>query len=99
MTHPAAARIPGLYEDQAIALPRILAQGAARAVVMFTSGPEAGEAIGQWQGEPLYHASLSPGAYGEILSAAGFVPASHLASENAGLNRLVWLARRGMTAR
>ena len=31
---------------------------AAGCALMFTSGPSAGEAIGSYQGEPLYHASL-----------------------------------------
>lgn len=29
--------------------------------LMFTSGPAAGEAIGEFEGEALYHASLDPG--------------------------------------
>ena len=41
--------------------PRFAAHAQPGAPLMFTSGSEAGEAIGEWQGEPLYHASLEPG--------------------------------------
>ena len=36
---------------------------------MFTSGPRAGEAIGSYQGEPLYHASLDAAEYEALLHA------------------------------
>lgn len=35
--------------------PVFAAHAAPGAVLMFTSGPTAGEAIGEWEGEPLYH--------------------------------------------
>ncbi len=35
------------------------AHSAARAALMFTSGPEYGVAMGSFEGEPLYHASLN----------------------------------------
>ncbi|HJR15183.1 MAG TPA: class I SAM-dependent methyltransferase, partial [Rhodanobacteraceae bacterium] len=36
---------------------------APNALLMFTSGTEHGEAIGEYHGEPLYHASLAPEEY------------------------------------
>jgi hypothetical protein len=30
---------------------------------MFNTGPAHGEAIGQYRGDPLYHASLAPSEY------------------------------------
>ncbi len=58
--------------DQRLALPRLLAHAAPRAVVMFSSGPRAGHAVGQWHGEPLYHGSLDPADYQAELSRHGF---------------------------
>lgn len=40
--------------------------------LLFTSGPADGEAIGDFEGEPLYHASLAPEEYGALLTAHGF---------------------------
>ena len=39
---------------------------------MFTSGPRAGEAIGEYRGEALYHASLDPAEYEALADAHGF---------------------------
>jgi len=38
------------------------------APLMFTSGPEEGEVIGSYCGEPLYHASLDPVEYDKLLN-------------------------------
>lgn len=48
----------------------------ARSALMFTSGPAAGEAIGTYRGEPLYHASLDADEYRELLEQCGFEVAS-----------------------
>jgi hypothetical protein len=39
---------------------------------MFTSGTDNGIAMGQFEGEPLFHASLAPDEYRALLSAHGF---------------------------
>ena len=57
---------------------------------MFTSGPEHGEAIGEWQGEPLYHASLS---YRALLDANGFEVLSFRTGDPGGNDPSVWTAR------
>jgi SAM-dependent methyltransferase len=62
--------------------------------LMFTSGPEAGEAIGEWQGEPLYHASLAPEEYERILAANGFAVIVHKQEDQGCGGATVWLARR-----
>lgn len=80
-------------DDQRRALPRILAHGAERAAVMFSSGPGAGVAMGEWRGEPLHHASLDPGEYAGILADAGYVPDAFDTAEFDGAGR-IWLARR-----
>jgi hypothetical protein len=46
--------------------PIFRAHAAPRAALMFTSGPAQGEAIGQLEGEPLYHASLDPTEYKQL---------------------------------
>ncbi|MDQ9204126.1 hypothetical protein QBS70_03120 [Cronobacter sakazakii] len=42
------------------------------AKLLFNSGPENGEAVGEFLGEALYHASLSPEEYTQLLNAHGF---------------------------
>jgi cyclopropane fatty-acyl-phospholipid synthase-like methyltransferase len=41
-------------------------------LLLFTSGPRDGEAIGDLYGNALYHASLAPDEYRPLLSASGF---------------------------
>jgi len=65
------------------------------AALMFTSGPRGGESTGSYRGEPLYHASLEPAEYSNLLAAQGFRVVAQ-ASEDASLGgRTAWLARRG----
>jgi SAM-dependent methyltransferase len=45
---------------------------ASRGLLLFTSGPGDGEAIGELCGEPLYHASLDHAEYRELLRENGF---------------------------
>ena len=52
-------------EDQRRMFPVFRRHAAANAALMFTSGPSHGEAIGAFQGEPLYHASLDKAEYRE----------------------------------
>ncbi|HEX8470729.1 MAG TPA: class I SAM-dependent methyltransferase [Brevundimonas sp.] len=83
--------------DQRIALPRILAHAADVCVFMTSSGPAEGETIGEWRGEPLYHASLDPAEYRAILEANGFLPDAVDPSEQDG-HGIIWIARRsGLT--
>ncbi|MFD2843650.1 hypothetical protein [Paracoccus cavernae] len=67
---------------------------APRAALIFTSGPAGGEAIGRFQGEALYHASLDPEEYRALLSAHGFVVLDHRAEDPACGGATVWLAKR-----
>ena len=50
-------------DDQRRMFPRFQAHAAEGAALLFTSGPRHGEAIGSFEGEPLYHASLDPTEY------------------------------------
>ena len=63
------------------------------AALLFTSGPAQGEAIGTYQGEPLYHASLDPAEYRTLLAASGFVVVRHVAEDPECGGHTVWLAR------
>ncbi|GAS93819.1 methyltransferase [Mycolicibacterium canariasense] len=72
----------------------IFAQHAAPgAVLMFNSGPSAGEQIGTYQGEPLYHASLDPSEYRTLLADNGFAVIAHTVTDPMCGHRTVWLAR------
>lgn len=60
--------------------------------MIFTSGPAEGEAIGTYCGEPLYHASLSPGEYERLLVSNGFVVRAHVPDAPTCGQHTVWLA-------
>ena len=81
------------FDDQRAMFPHFAAHAAPGAVVMFTSGPQHGEAIGEWQGEPLYHASLSPEEYRTLLEGNGFEVLSFHAGMPVGDGPSVWIAR------
>src|SRR5690606_31614427 len=63
------------------------------APLLFTTGPDHGEAIGSFEGESLYHASLAPGEYRTLLAANGFKVLDHvIEDQNCGRHTL-WLAQ------
>ena len=64
------------------------------AVLMFTSGPAAGEAIGEMFGEALYHASLSQEEYRQLLAQHGFKVLDMQAEDQDCAGHTVWLAQR-----
>jgi SAM-dependent methyltransferase len=64
------------------------------APLLFTSGPAAGESIGTLEGEPLYHASLDPAEYRQLLGRNGFDVVAHAAEDPECGGHTVWLARR-----
>jgi hypothetical protein len=62
------------------------------AVLMFNSGPAHGEGVGEYRGDPLYHASLSPDEYTSLLSSIGFEVVVHAVEDwQTGGGRTVWL--------
>ena len=63
------------------------------AALMFTSGPRVGVALGTFEGEPLYHASLDPDEYRALLAAHGFAVVAHVPEDPACGAHTVWLAR------
>lgn len=64
------------------------------AALMFTSGPAHGEALGEYRGEPLYHASLAPEEYRALLAAQGFDVRAHQVEDPDCGGHTIWLAQR-----
>lgn len=60
---------------------------------MFTSGSVRGEAIGKFQGEPLYHGSLDTAEYRSLLEQNGFAVVSHVIEDPRAGAHTVWLAQ------
>jgi SAM-dependent methyltransferase len=72
----------------------IFSKHAARgAPLLFTTGTGHGEATGSYQGEPLYHASLSPTEYRELLDSCGFSVVEHAVEDPRCGRHTVWLAQ------
>ncbi|HJR14540.1 MAG TPA: hypothetical protein VJ833_11650, partial [Rhodanobacteraceae bacterium] len=67
---------------------------APNALLMFTSGTEHGEAIGEYHGEPLYHASLAPEEYESLLARHGFTTIAYVPEDPACGGHTVWFAKR-----
>ncbi|KRE11978.1 methyltransferase [Bosea sp. Root381] len=80
-------------EDQRGMFALFRAHAAEGAALIFTSGPTHGEAIGTFEGEPLYHGSLAPEEYRTLLAENGFEVVQHLAEDPACGGHTVWLAR------
>ena len=62
---------------------------------MFTSGPSFGEAIGEYQGEPLYHGSLDEAEYRLLLNRIGFEVLSYIIEDPTCGRHTIWLAQLG----
>jgi SAM-dependent methyltransferase len=81
-------------EDQRPMFPVFRAHAAPGAALPFTSGPRHGDAIGSFEGEPLYHGSLDPDEYRTLLEANDFAIVEHVVEDPACGGHTVWLARR-----
>ncbi|WP_237858436.1 class I SAM-dependent DNA methyltransferase [Pseudomonas sp. PGPR81] len=64
------------------------------ALLMFTSGTSLGEALGEFAGETLYHASLDPQEYRAQLRNHGFKVLDHIVEDKDSGGLTVWLACR-----
>ena len=63
------------------------------AALLFTSGPEKGEEIGQVAGQSVYHASLDPAEYEGLLNGNGF-QVKHFRPEDPDCSgHTIWLAK------
>ena len=81
-------------DDQRRMFPIFRDHAAPGAALMFTSGPDDGEAHGEMWGERVHHASLSPAEYRRLLDAHGFDEVAHRAEDPDCGFHTVWLARR-----
>jgi SAM-dependent methyltransferase len=81
-------------EDQRPMFSVFREHAAQSAALMFTGGPAHGEAIGEFEGEPLYHASLDPEEYCTLLDQHGFRVVRHVAEDPACNGHTMWLAQR-----
>jgi len=78
-------------DDQRKMFPRFAAHAQSGAPLMFTSGPAEGEAIGVYCDEPLYHASLGPAEYEQLLATNGFAVKAYAAEDPQCGGHTVWL--------
>lgn len=62
-------------------------------VLLFSSGPEHGEAIGDMNGQALYHSSLSPEEYRELFKAHQLTEIHHQAEDPECGGHTVWLCK------
>src|SRR5690349_21544397 len=81
------------HDDQRRMFPVFRAHAAPGAALLFTSGPAHGVAIGAFEGEPLYHASLDSAEYRELLRENGFTVVAHAVEDLSCGSHTVWLAR------
>jgi SAM-dependent methyltransferase len=82
------------FDDQRQMFPIFRAHAAPDAALMFTSGPAHGEAIGEFEGESLYHASLASEEYRFLLGANGFEVVAHALEDPTCGKHTIWLAQR-----
>jgi trans-aconitate methyltransferase len=81
-------------DDQRAMFPRFAALAAPGAALMFTAGHFDGVAMGEFAGEPLYHASLSFEEYTALLSENGFAVVAQMSQDPQCGGATVWLAKR-----
>ena len=62
------------------------------AYLMFNTGTEFGARIGEYRGDPLYHASLDLAEYRTLLDRHGFAVVAHAVRDPAAGGRTAWLA-------
>jgi hypothetical protein len=81
------------HDDQRLMFSIFAEHASDRAVLMFNAGPEHGEAIGIYRGDPLYHASLSPKEYASLINGIGFDVIDHASNDERVGGRTVLLCR------
>lgn len=80
-------------DDQRRMFPLFREHAAEGAALLFTSGPGHGEAIGSFEGEPLYHGSLGPAEYRALLDDNGFSVVDHVIEDPECGGHTIWLAQ------
>ncbi len=80
-------------DEQRTCLPRMAAHLKPGGSLLLTVGPSLGEAIGTVAGQTVYHASLSPSEYVQILERAGLRLTGFLAEDPECASHTVLMAR------
>lgn len=80
-------------EDQRILFPLLKDHANPGAILVFTSGPDLGEAWGENGGVDLYHASLSQNEYKALLEENGFNIISLDVNDSKSGGATVWISR------
>ena len=81
-------------DDQKAMFQRFSMHSKKGTALLFTSGPEAGEAIGDLFGDALYHASLSPEEYRDLFQYYAFEEILMIAEDQTCTGHTVWLVRK-----
>ncbi len=63
-------------------------------ILMFNTGPQHGERVGEYGGDPLYHASLSPAEYEVLIARFEFRVLQHATNDAQAGGRTVLLCQR-----
>lgn len=84
--------LPG--DEQRALIPRLAGHLQPGGALLFTAGPDAGEAWGEVGGAPVWHESLSPAGYATALEESGLLVRGFIAEDPDCADRSVWLARR-----
>jgi len=82
------------HDDQRRMFATFADHSRAGTVLMFNSGPTHGEGVGEYRGDPLYHASLSPFEYQVLTARFGFRVLRHAINDTRAGGRTVWLCER-----
>lgn len=80
------------HDDQRAMFEVFRRHAAPNAALMFTSGPAHGIAMGSFEDEPLFHASLAPAEYEALLNDSGFGVMDFRAEDPDCGRHTVWLA-------
>lgn len=83
------------HEDQRSMFARFAGHAAPGAALMFTSGTDHDEAIGEFERERLYHASLTAEEYRKLLESSGFRVLAHKVEDPECGEHTIWLAQAG----
>lgn len=81
-------------QDQIAMFPIFAAHSHPGSALMFTSGPDHGVAMGEFEGEPLFHASLAPEEYRALLHDNGFEVMDMIKEDPHCTGHTVWLAKK-----
>lgn len=80
-------------DDQRLMFPVFRMLASSGAALLFTSGPAHGVALGEFEGEPLYHASLDGAEYRAALDQNGFKICEHVVEDPTCGGHTIWLAQ------